>query len=157
MKYTYQIINAQSSLDEICQKFQPKNWGADNKMTSYRPGFLKRFLADERNILLLALADSEIAGAALVYFLPHPAGEDTLYVHELDVHPNFRNQGVATGLMNKLFQISRERGCPEVWLEASADNVPANTLYKKLNPNMIKSSTLYSWEINLEKEEGREV
>ena len=153
MKFIYRIVTTESPIDKICQQFQPDRWGADNKMTSYQPKLLREFLANDKNILLFAYADSKIAGAALVYFLPHPASEDTLYVHELDVHPNFRRQGVAEGLMNEVFQISRERGCPEVWLEASSGNVPANTLYKKLAPNLIKDSVLYSWDIDLGKGE----
>jgi hypothetical protein len=37
------------------------------------------------SILILAREDDQITSADLAYVLPHPAGDDDLYVHELDL------------------------------------------------------------------------
>ncbi len=91
-------IGASDDLAAICGQMQPNAWAADNEITSYRPDLLKKFL-DGGGILVLAQVGDKIAGAALFYALPHPAGEHSLYVHELDTHPDYRRQGVASQIM----------------------------------------------------------
>jgi ribosomal protein S18 acetylase RimI-like enzyme len=83
----------------------------------------------------------------LCYELPHPDGEDMLYVHELDTHPDFRRQGVGQALMQELFKIAKERGLSEVWLGADDDNQAANALYRKLGPSEEGSTTTYSYTV----------
>lgn len=131
---------------------QPGEWGRDNEMTSYQPEKLRIFL-ESGGILILAKdvdpstgsGQGKIAGAALCYVLPHPAGEDSLYVHELDTHPDYRRQGVATQLMQKAMEIAKEKGCIEVWLGTETDNDAANAFYKTLKPYEIEPSVIYAY------------
>lgn len=143
---TIQRIALDNNLAAICAQMQPDLWGKDNEMTSYQPETLQKFL-QQNGILLLAYAGDKIAGAALCYNLPHPSGENTLYVHELDTHPDFRRQGVATLLMNETFKIGKEPGVDEVWLATETDNVAANALYTKLQPYEIEQSVTYSYKV----------
>jgi ribosomal protein S18 acetylase RimI-like enzyme len=125
---------------------QPDNWAADNEMSSYKPEHMRRFL--ERGGLFVTVIDGEkIAGAALCYELPHPDGDDTMYVHELDTHPDYRRQGVATMLMGEVFCIAKERGLKEVWLCADDDNPSANALYRKLRPTEEDKTVTYSYKV----------
>jgi hypothetical protein len=57
---------------------------AGNQMTSYQPDHLRRVM-EPGSILILAREDDQITSADLAYVLPHPAGDDDLYVHELDL------------------------------------------------------------------------
>jgi ribosomal protein S18 acetylase RimI-like enzyme len=140
------LVRDTDDLLAICAQMQPANWAADNEMTSYQPQKLRAFL-ERGGLLLLAWKGERIAGAALGYELPHPDGEDALYVHELDTHPDFRRQGIATMLMQELFKIAKERGLSEVWLDADADNAAANGLYKKLGPSGADPGTTYYYSI----------
>jgi ribosomal protein S18 acetylase RimI-like enzyme len=115
-------------------------------MSSYKPEHLRRFL-ERGGLLILAWDGDRIAGAALCYELPHPDGDDTLYVHELDTHPDYRRQGVATQLMEECFRIAKVRQLEEVWLATETDNDAANALYKSLKPYEIERSVTYSYKV----------
>ena len=137
-------VDPNHDLAAICAQMQPDQWAADNEMTSYQPEALRRFL-DKGGILMLAYEGDKIAGAALCYEIPHPDGEDTLYVHELDTHPDFRRRGVAKQIMSELFKLAKERGLHEVWLGADQDNEAANALYKSLSPSEIDPTVTYTY------------
>lgn len=139
-------VKFQDDLSVVCTQMQPANWAADNDMTSYKLESLKKFL-ERGGILLLACEGDKIAGAALCYELPHPDGNDTLYVHELDTHPDFRRRGVATQLMAEAMKRAKQRGLSEVWLGADQDNPAANALYRKLGPSEVESSVTYSYRV----------
>jgi ribosomal protein S18 acetylase RimI-like enzyme len=144
---TLVMITLSDNLENICAQMQPDLWGKDNEMTSYQPENLNKFLKCG-GLLLLAKDDEKIAGAALCYELPHPAGEHSLYVHELDTHPHYRRQGVATALMNELNKIAAHRGLTEVWLGTETDNDAANAFYKSLHPYEIEPSIIYAYKTN---------
>lgn len=139
-------VTASDDLDAICAQMQPDSWAKDNEMSSYRPENLKKFL-EQNGVLILAYSGDRIAGAALCYDLRHPSGEDHIYVHELDTHPDFRRQGIATALMNKAFETGKVLGAHEVWLGTETDNQAANPLYKSLEPYEIEQSITYSYKV----------
>lgn len=135
-------------LSHICRQITPGKWGKDNEMTSYDEAALRGFLKDNRNILLLAWDDDNIAGIALCHELPHPARDgSSLYVHELDTHPDYRRQGVATKLMKELFAEARRRNLSEVWLGTETDNDAANALYTSLDPIETEQTVTYTYKI----------
>jgi len=139
-------VGVHDDLSDICAQMQPGNWASDNEMTSYQPKALQDFL-QQNGILLLAYEADNIAGVALCYTMPHPDGNRMLYVHELDTHPNFRRQGIATQLMQAVFGLAKERGLSEVWLGADKDNAGANALYTKLNPVDADPTITYSYKV----------
>ncbi len=140
-------ISIKDDLDAICAQMQPEFWDEVNDMGSYEPERLKYFL-DRGGILLVAYSGEKIVGVALCYDMPHPdATSYTLYVHELDTHPDFRRQGIATLLMNEAIKLGKERGVSEVWVSTETTNDPANALYKKLGPDEIEPSITYSYNI----------
>jgi len=134
-------------LTAICDQMQPGEWAADNEMTSYQPELLKKFL-EAGGILVLAQDGDSIAGAALCYELLYPAGQHSLYVHELDTHPDYRRQGVATQLVDEAKKIAKAHGLIEVWIGTETDNDPANALYKALKPFEIEPSLIYAYKVN---------
>jgi ribosomal protein S18 acetylase RimI-like enzyme len=143
--FELKLVNIRDDLDMVCAQMQPGLWGKDNEMTSYQPVHLKKFLENDQNLLLLAYDSDRIAGAALCYILPHPAGDHSLYVHELDTHPDYRRQGVATKLMQELFKIAKDRRLKEVWVGTETTNGVADAFYKSLMPYEIEPSIIYSY------------
>jgi ribosomal protein S18 acetylase RimI-like enzyme len=138
-------IASSEDLGAICAQMQPELWGKDNEMTSYQPEHLKKFLETDQNLLMVAYDNDTIAGVALCYELPHPAGDHSLYVHELDTHPDYRRQGVATQLMKELFKIAKKRGLREVWVGTETSNKIADKFYRSLNPHEVEPSYIYSY------------
>lgn len=144
--FALRTIDLDADLKTICDQMQPGEWAADNEMSSYKSELLKKFL-EAGGVLVLAYYEQKIAGAALCYELTHPAGEHSLYVHELDTHPDYRRQGVATQLMAEAMKIAKERGLTEVWLGTETDNDAANAFYKTLSPYEIEPSIIYAYKV----------
>jgi len=141
-------ITTSDDLDAICAQMQPHLWGQDNEMTAYEPGSLKKFL-ETGNILVLVYEGSRIAGAAIASEILHPSkNADTLFINEVDTHPDFRRRGVATMLMEEMLKIARERSLSEAWVGADAGNDPAHELYKKLKPTKTEDCTNYDYKLS---------
>lgn len=140
-------VSTSDDLAAICAQIQPELWGKDNEMTAYEPELLKEFL-EKGNYLVLVYDGDKIAGAATAYPLPHPAADgSSLYVHEVDTHPDYRQRGVATMLMKEMLKIAKEQGLYEVWVGADEGNEAAHNLYKKLNPYEQDPCTIYAYHV----------
>lgn len=141
-------VKREDDLEAICAQIQPDLWGKDNEMTSYSPDSLRKYLENDDNVLLLAYDDEKIAGIALCYILRHPAGDDSLYVHELDTHPDYRRRGVSTELMTHLMEKAKGGGLKELWVSTETTNTIADAFYRKLNPYEIEPSFVYAYKTN---------
>jgi ribosomal protein S18 acetylase RimI-like enzyme len=51
-------------------------------------------------------------------------------------------------MMRELIAIARESGCQEVWLGTEVDNIPANALYKSLQPDEVEQFVGYSYYVD---------
>ena len=139
------LATTNDDLNSIALQIQPELWGKDNEMTAYEPELLKQFI-DAGNYLVLVYEGEKIAGVATAYKLLHPAADgSSLYVHEVDTHPDYRQQGVATMLMEELFKIAKEEGLYETWVGADTGNQPAHNLYKNLHPYEQDPCTIYAY------------
>src|SRR6266567_7437627 len=118
----------------------------DNEISlkTFSEASLKVFLADPNRFYLLAYSGGEIAGAVHGYLLPHPAGAKYLYVDEVDTIANHRRQGVATAMMNEVFEIGRQYGADEVWLGTERGNERAKSFYLRLKPTEVEDGPIYS-------------
>ena len=61
----------------------------------------------------------------------------------LDILPEARRVGLATGLMMECEQRLRALGCVDVYLETAVDNEPALRLYRKLGYEIIRTLPEY--------------
>ena len=55
---------------------------------------------------------------------------DELNLNRICVHPDFRRQGVAAGLLEALKEFCRGRKITRIFLEVRASNLPAQALYR---------------------------
>lgn len=144
---TIRKVTLNDDLNAICAQMQPGAWGKDNEMTSYDPEALRKFL-ENGDVLILAYEGERIAGAGLASIILHPSkNADTLFINEIDTHPDFRRQGIATLLMTELFKIAEGLGLSEAWVGADEGNEPAHNLYKKLGPTGLDPNTIYDYKI----------
>ncbi|WP_196159298.1 AAC(3)-I family aminoglycoside N-acetyltransferase [Reinekea sp. G2M2-21] len=95
--------------------------------------YLTSLLASDSFICLAAMQGDELAGALVGYELKkfeQPRSE--MYIYDLAVYPQFRRQGVATGLIESLKPIARAVGAWVIYVQADYADEPAVQLYTKL-------------------------
>lgn len=140
-------ITLQDDLADIASQCNADAWGEDSELLTYSESSLRAYLEDEDNILVGVLNEGRLAGVAIGYVLVHPSGNKTLYVDELDTHPDYRRRGVATVMMKEFRSVGREKQCSEVWLSSSNDNHGAHAFYKTLQPSEQKIATIFGYEL----------
>jgi ribosomal-protein-alanine N-acetyltransferase len=60
-----------------------------------------------------------------------------LHIIRIAVAPQFRQCGVATGLLQYCFRLAKEKQVTSVYIEVRPSNIPAIALYKKLGFQLI--------------------
>lgn len=90
------------------------------------------FLRDPSSFVLGAYIDDAPVGLAWGLQMRSPSGRLTTYVHELDVHGNWRRQGIGSALITEAMTIARRRGSTKFWLSTGGHNEPAQALYESL-------------------------
>lgn len=95
--------------------------------------YLRQLLGSECFIALVWMVEGEVVGGLAGYELRKFEQERSeIYVYDLAVAEEHRRQGVATGLLNELTRIARDRGAWVVFLQADLGDDPAMALYAKL-------------------------
>ena len=96
-------------------------------------GYLSKLLAREDFIPLVAVADGKVVGGLAAYVLHKFEQERSeIYIYDLAVLEEYRRQHIATGLINKLREIARERGAWVIYVQADHGDDPAIKLYESL-------------------------
>ncbi|HEV7688534.1 MAG TPA: GNAT family N-acetyltransferase [Acidimicrobiia bacterium] len=90
----------------------------------------RRFLAEEGHHLLVAYVDGRPAGFVSGVEVTHPDKGTEMFLYELAVDEPFRRQGVARGLVGRLGQLAKERGCYGMWVVTDEDNRAALATYQ---------------------------
>jgi len=90
----------------------------------------RRFLSDERHILLLGYLDDRPVGFASGVEVFHPDKGPELFLNEIGIIEEARRHGVARALIEELKRLGRERGCVSMWVLTDEDNGPAMGLYR---------------------------
>jgi aminoglycoside 3-N-acetyltransferase I len=95
--------------------------------------YLNKLLAREDFIPLVTIADHKVVGGLVAYVLQKFEQERSeIYIYDLAVLEEYRRQGIATGLINKLREIARERGAWVIYVQADHGDDPAIKLYDSL-------------------------
>jgi ribosomal protein S18 acetylase RimI-like enzyme len=90
------------------------------------------FLSDSRSFALGAYVDGTPVGLAWGMQMRSPSGRLATYLHELDVHENWRRQGVGAALVTEAMNLARARGSTKFWLSTGGHNETAQALYESL-------------------------
>lgn len=141
------LIKSEDNLAAISDELSAAKWGADNDMATYTPESLQEFLSSSKNILAVGKASNEIVCAALCYVLDHPdKSRKSLYMDELDTHPDHRRKGYASSMVSWLRDYAVKNGLNEVWLATEyKDNEVANNFYESLKPIETVQCNIYSY------------
>ena len=96
-------------------------------------GHLRRLLADQRFIALVAQIGTEMVGALAAYELvKFEAERSEIYIYDLAVREEHRRRGIATALIGALKPIARDKGAWAIFVQADPPDAPAVALYDKL-------------------------
>ena len=110
------------------------------------PEWTERFLTSEGHHLLLAKADDGRAiGFVSGVEMTHPDKGTEMFLYELDVHPDHRNQGVGRALVRALADLAREHGCYGMWVLTDADNPAALAAYGAAGAGPPDEQVMLSW------------
>jgi aminoglycoside 3-N-acetyltransferase I len=110
-------------------------------------GHLRRVLADEKFIALVARIGAEMVGALAAYELvKFEAERSEIYIYDLAVREEYRRRGVATALIEAMKPIARDKGAWAIFVQADPPDAPAVALYEKLG----KREEVLHFDINVE-------
>ena len=91
----------------------------------------KNSIEEEMNNMLanflVAKEDDKVVGFAMCWYIM-----DECHIGNIAVHPDYRQKGIATRLLDKLLEGCKEHGTNSILLEVRVSNIPAQELYKKL-------------------------
>ena len=118
----------------------------DSEVDSFRK-LVKKYLTDsDKKILIAVLDEMKIVGIVSMMFLPRLNRETLeLYIPELIVRENYRNQGIGKKLVDSCISIGKEKNCHRIRLESGNQRVESHQFYKFLG----FEQSAYSFTINL--------
>jgi ribosomal protein S18 acetylase RimI-like enzyme len=94
----------------------------------------------------VALEHGEPVGWCWGYFLMRPDGAAMAYVHELEVAPEVRQQGIGRALFLAFMGAAKAAGVKKLFLFTGAENVAARTLYDSLGGSLAEQGpTVNYW------------
>ena len=112
------------------------------------PGHLARFVADDRHILVVAVADATVVGMATAVEYFHPDKPAQLWINEVGVSPDYQRQGIGRRLVARLLDIARDRGCVCAWVGTETTNLAARACYAAVpGGEDPQPFLLYEWDI----------
>ena len=71
-----------------------------------------------------------VVGQCAAVIHRHPDKVSELYIDEVGVASAFQRQGIATRMLDAMFELGREHGCKEAWVGTEPGNVAARALYE---------------------------
>jgi len=101
---------------------------------SQRPDaeYLEGLLEGDNFIAIVALKNSDVIGGLAAYELKKfEQKRSEIYIYDLAVAIEHRREGVATGLIEALRPIAKERGAWVIFVQADHGDEPATQLYTK--------------------------
>ena len=95
--------------------------------------YLQTFLAKPHVIALVAVSDNKVVGGLVAYELEKfEQDRRELYIYDLAVLEEHRRKGLATGLIQTLKGIAKDRKAYVIFVQADKEDLPAIALYKSL-------------------------
>lgn len=94
--------------------------------------FARAFLADPRNILIVAIDGDLVVGQIVAILHRHLDAPLDLFIENLGVAPDWQRRGIARTLLAKAFKAGAELGAVSAWVLTEPNNHPAKALYEGL-------------------------
>lgn len=119
MSVMLSLMNKEDLTDvlEISTLSLKESWSLDS---------FSKELANPLAKYIVAKSNNKIIGFAGVWVIV-----DEGHITNIAVHPDYREKGVGSTLVNSLIENCKKWGCKALTLEVRASNTPAHNLYKK--------------------------
>ena len=98
---------------------------------------IRRKLAVQRELFLVAVLDSQIVGTAMGGYDGHRG-----WVYYVAVSPGHRRQGIGTALMTNVEERLTHLGCPKLNLQVRASNHEVVSFYERLGYKIEERTSL---------------
>jgi len=107
----------------------PNTYGTEPPSDAY----VKGLLAKEHVIVLVAISGEDVVGGLAAYELDKfERMRHEVYIYDLAIATNYRRQGIATALIERLRDIAARRAAWVIYGQADYVDAPAIALYEKL-------------------------
>ena len=114
----------------------PNNYFGSSRRTTLYPNtvvpstsYLLEMLSKDDFHVIVALQNGNLLGGVTGYELPmYKRQIREMFLYEIAVRPEFRQQGIAKALIERLKQICKEKGIEEMYVGASTPNKAAMAL-----------------------------
>ena len=102
------------------------------EFTDINPNEVKVFLADNRNIALVAKLDDKVIGLLFGYSLVDFHGRTAqFYIYSVDIHTDFQDKGYGSRFMRYAVEWAKNNGFRGCFIGANEDNPRACRVYEK--------------------------
>ncbi|HEV2362001.1 MAG TPA: GNAT family N-acetyltransferase [Acidimicrobiales bacterium] len=108
-----------------------------------------RFLRSDGHHLLIAYEDGEPAGFVTGVEMTHPDKGTEMFLYELAVAEPFQRRGIGRALVDRLGEVSRERGCYGMWVITDQGNEAALATYGAAGGQPEHGQVVLAWTFEL--------
>lgn len=139
---TIEDLKAVIPLFEAYRKFYGK--ASDTEGST---NFIKKRMEHKESVLFIAEKEGAVVGFVQLYPLFSSTRLQRLWLlNDLFVSVEYRKLGVATALLQKAQQLSRDTKAAGLLLETEKSNLPGNKLYPKMGFSVDEEHHYYFWE-----------
>jgi aminoglycoside 6'-N-acetyltransferase I len=94
-----------------------------------QPEFVGELLADARHRIVVAIDSERVVGFVTAVHYVNPDKPAELWINEVAVAPDYRQQGIGRGMLQSVLRVARELQCASAWVLTDTSNGPAMRLY----------------------------
>jgi ribosomal protein S18 acetylase RimI-like enzyme len=125
-------------MKQIVEKFKSVNTDINR---------IDAFLRNDLDYVVACIEDNVVVGFLLAYELQRFDKNNMMYVHEVDVVPEYRRRGIGRQMIEEVIRICEECGVYKLFLITNKSNVPACRLYEVTGGKVVEDdSILYCYE-----------
>ena len=92
---------------------------------------LAAYLSQPGHHMIVAMHGEVVVGQTAAVVHRHPDKPTELYIDEVGVAENYRQQGIARRMLELMLAHGKAIGCEEAWVGTEPDNLPAHALYEQ--------------------------
>ena len=136
MAYTYKLLGGSDA--ELLKQLLKVFGRAFGEPVTYQTAvpsddYLSRLLRTSHFCAIVALNGEEVVGGLAAYVLEKfEQDRREIYIYDLAVAEEHRRRGIATGLINALKDVAKERQAYVIYVQADRGDEPAVRLYESL-------------------------
>lgn len=127
-------------MEIVIREYKNSDFDSLNELLKEAYGLTKKYNNNLVNTELVALLDNEVVGYLTINKLYDSILESNYcYINYVCVKKKYQNNGIATALFNKVFEICKIENISYIELTSNPTRIEAHGLYQKLGFNIRKT------------------